>query len=201
LATHLRFARPPILLLIVTICQFRILIWSSSQLPSQTQSESHPPAQPVLNILLSLLYSSDARLRLQKRINCTHQSSGSSSIACCAAAVRVLSSVDIFLEEPRFAIQIAQVVWGCEFGTQTFTGHGRKNSAPRVNVTTTTHHGDQETECSRLLRYRIRVNFINTMLTLVQEMVARLNPFATASTRFGASCHLHTPSFPFQARR
>jgi hypothetical protein len=48
---------------------------------------------------------------------------------------------------------------------------------------------------------KIRVNFIITMLTLVQEMVARLNPFDTASTRFDAFCPLHMLSFPSQARR
>lgn len=95
-STHLRLARPPVFLFVVAVCQLRVLVYYyiNGQLPLLNLNQltraacAKDPLVPV---------TSSARF-LSGLLNCTHHSSGSSSITSCAAAARAFSSFDILKE-------------------------------------------------------------------------------------------------------
>ena len=105
--THLRFARTPILLLVVAVGELRVLIWEreSALLAGNGGGEGMQriPAQPVLKMRLSLV-ALVGQLRNPRTPspspdstqNCTHQSSGSSSSCIAGPAFVFTASFGIF---------------------------------------------------------------------------------------------------------
>jgi hypothetical protein len=92
--THLLLTRPPILLLVVAICQLCVLVCAACAVDTLV------PGQATVSLVrfstpVSRFPGSPHLPELSIEIG-THQSSGSSSITNCAAAARALSSFDIF---------------------------------------------------------------------------------------------------------